>query len=294
LELIASNGKSEERNAVMRDKRLFHEHLIHQKKENDASSHLLTQFAPSNHHETDVQDEDKLDEDHIPLKKLKSTKNNSKRPLSLESHSLAKVDNPYFIQYFKKDSASEKGLEVHETARFGSETLELLPDEDLTPQFKNKMAMKWDRKKKKFLHVNPQADLKAKSLVRNESGQLVSLNHYKPKLYDEWKKESKRSIPREGEMDKSAQKDNSAGSVLAKALQRRKSSSKEKDLDPLSLKPSIQKQSQKSKQGKTNKRELLSKDEIMKGRKNKVKNLTKNKPRPKSKKAKGKSKKGKR
>ncbi|XP_063769378.1 ATP-dependent RNA helicase DDX54 [Pseudophryne corroboree] len=98
-------------------------------------------------------------------------------------------DPEFYIPYRPKDFDSERGLSVagssFEQAAAGA-VLDLLGDqnEDLS---KTKHVMKWDRKKKKFVGAGGHQD---KKKIRTESGRLIS-SSYKKNIYEDWKKKYK-------------------------------------------------------------------------------------------------------
>ncbi|XP_040272589.1 ATP-dependent RNA helicase DDX54 isoform X2 [Bufo bufo] len=98
-------------------------------------------------------------------------------------------DSEYYVPYRPKDFESERGLSIagnsFEQAAAGA-VLDLLGDhtEDLK---KTKHVMKWDRKKKKFVGAGGNEN---KKKIKTESGRVIS-SSYKSNIYEDWKKRYK-------------------------------------------------------------------------------------------------------
>ncbi|XP_069817529.1 ATP-dependent RNA helicase DDX54 [Dendropsophus ebraccatus] len=98
-------------------------------------------------------------------------------------------DSEYYVPYRPRDFESERGLSIagnsFEQAAAGA-VLDLLGDqtEDLK---RTKHIMKWDRKKKKFVGTGGQED---KKKIKTESGRVIS-SSYKTNIYADWKKKYK-------------------------------------------------------------------------------------------------------
>ncbi|XP_066459918.1 ATP-dependent RNA helicase DDX54 isoform X3 [Eleutherodactylus coqui] len=98
-------------------------------------------------------------------------------------------DSEYYVPYRPKDFESERGLSVagnsFEQAAAGAE-LDLLGDQTQDLR-KTKHVMKWDRKKKKFVGAGGHKDTKK---IKTESGRVIS-SSYKTNIYQDWKKKYK-------------------------------------------------------------------------------------------------------
>ncbi|XP_075069848.1 ATP-dependent RNA helicase DDX54 [Mixophyes fleayi] len=102
---------------------------------------------------------------------------------------VAAQDPEFYVPYRPKDFDSERGLSIagnsFEKAAAGA-VMDLLGDqtEDLS---KTNHVLKWDRKKKKFVGAGGHQD---KKKIRTESGRLIS-SSYKKNIYEDWKKKYK-------------------------------------------------------------------------------------------------------
>jgi len=117
-------------------------------------------------------------------------------------------DLEFYISSVPKNLDTEKGLEINPITNKSTE-LELIPDEK-DEFMKKKQSKKWDRKKMKFVTVEPTATtvqtlLKGERKAKNESGQAVKKKHSTGHMYQEWKEKTKMYIPKEGEMEDTLQ-----------------------------------------------------------------------------------------
>ncbi|KAK3910911.1 ATP-dependent RNA helicase DDX54 [Frankliniella fusca] len=96
------------------------------------------------------------------------------------------VDKEHFIPYTAPDKYSEEGLSVNFYKEASSATLDLTGDTEEMMRNK-KRQMKWDRKKKKMVQVNPD---KKVSMIKTESGQWIP-STYKSGRYKEWQEKNK-------------------------------------------------------------------------------------------------------
>ncbi|XP_026988774.1 ATP-dependent RNA helicase DDX54 [Tachysurus fulvidraco] len=102
-------------------------------------------------------------------------------------------DEEFYIPYRPKDFESERGLSLAAEGnsfdhQASSAVLDLMGDENTTLDQHTKM-MRWDRKRKRFVHDTGKEDKKNK--IKTESGQVVSAKKSKKSFYEEWKKKYK-------------------------------------------------------------------------------------------------------
>ncbi|CAH2244150.1 jg23456 [Pararge aegeria aegeria] len=95
---------------------------------------------------------------------------------------LAKRDENY-IPHFASDQHTESGMAVNFAASASSAELELRSDCD-AGQRTHRTQMRWDRKRKKMVHVDPDGGRK---MIRTESGGRVSAS-FRSGRYAEWRK----------------------------------------------------------------------------------------------------------
>uniref|UniRef100_A0A8C9TRU4 ATP-dependent RNA helicase DDX54 n=1 Tax=Scleropages formosus TaxID=113540 RepID=A0A8C9TRU4_SCLFO len=113
------------------------------------------------------------------------------RPKSKKNRQ-SSCDPEFYIPYRPKDFDSERGLSLGgEGSTFekqaSSAVLDLMGDEgDHLNHHKN--MMKWDRKRKRFVHETGKEN---KKKVKTESGQVVNPSKKKKNFYEEWKKKYK-------------------------------------------------------------------------------------------------------
>uniref|UniRef100_A0AAR2J4A0 RNA helicase n=1 Tax=Pygocentrus nattereri TaxID=42514 RepID=A0AAR2J4A0_PYGNA len=114
------------------------------------------------------------------------------RPKSKKKRQLGR-DEEFYIPYRPKDFDSERGLSLGSEGNIfeqqaSSAVLDLMGDESNTMN-QHKSMMKWDRKRKRFVHDTGKEDKKNK--IKTESGQVVSAKKKKKNFYEEWKKKYK-------------------------------------------------------------------------------------------------------
>ncbi|KAF7688576.1 ATP-dependent RNA helicase DDX54 [Silurus meridionalis] len=102
-------------------------------------------------------------------------------------------DEEFYIPYRPKDFESERGLSLATQGssfdhQASSAVLDLMGDDNSTLDQHQKM-MRWDRKRKRFVHDTGKDDKKNK--IKTESGQVVSVKKSKKNFYEEWKKKYK-------------------------------------------------------------------------------------------------------
>ncbi|KAI5615635.1 ATP-dependent RNA helicase DDX54, partial [Silurus asotus] len=102
-------------------------------------------------------------------------------------------DEEFYIPYRPKDFESERGLSLATQGssfdhQASSAVLDLMGDDNSTLDQHQKM-MRWDRKRKRFVHDTGKDDKKNK--IKTESGQVVSAKKSKKNFYEEWKKKYK-------------------------------------------------------------------------------------------------------
>lgn len=98
-------------------------------------------------------------------------------------------DNEFYLPYQSNQHFSEKGLQIEKpfNAELASAVLDLNGDESQSINRVNN-AMKWDRKKKKFISSGNTEQSKKK--IKTESGQWISAS-FKTDLYKKWKEKVK-------------------------------------------------------------------------------------------------------
>ncbi|CAN8027400.1 unnamed protein product [Ixodes persulcatus] len=97
-------------------------------------------------------------------------------------------DEEFYIPHFSSDFHSEKGLELEKTfeQQASQAVLDLTADDEKMLR-KQKSTMKWDRKKKRF--VREGNDDPKKKKIRTESGAWIPAS-YKSDVYKQWKRKS--------------------------------------------------------------------------------------------------------
>lgn len=97
-------------------------------------------------------------------------------------------DEDFYIPHFSSDFHSEKGLELEKTFQqeASQAVLDLTGDDERFLQ-KQRSTMKWDRKKKRF--VREGSDDPKKKKIRTESGAWIPAS-YKSDVYKQWKRKS--------------------------------------------------------------------------------------------------------
>ncbi|OWR54619.1 putative ATP-dependent RNA helicase DDX54 [Danaus plexippus plexippus] len=88
-----------------------------------------------------------------------------------------------YIPHFASDQHTEAGMAVNFAAGASSAELEMRGDCDATVR-QHRAQLKWDRKRKKMVHVDPDGGRK---MIRTESGGRVPAS-YKSGRYDAWRK----------------------------------------------------------------------------------------------------------
>ncbi|XP_037277849.1 ATP-dependent RNA helicase DDX54 [Rhipicephalus microplus] len=132
-----------------------------------------------------------------------ATKSKKAKPASFK-------DEQFYIPHFASDFHSEKGLELEKTfeQQASQAVLDLTGDDDKYLR-KQKSALKWDRKRKRF--VRDDSDPKKKK-IRTESGAWIPAS-YKSDVYKQWRKKAQMDARDEGGDDDD---EGEAGSGLGK------------------------------------------------------------------------------
>ncbi|XP_034257022.1 ATP-dependent RNA helicase DDX54 [Thrips palmi] len=97
-----------------------------------------------------------------------------------------KVDEKHYIPYSAPDKYLEEGLSVNFTKDANAASLDLTGDTDEMMRHK-KQQMKWDRKKKKMVQVNPE---KKVTMIKTEAGQWIP-STFKSGRYQNWQEKNK-------------------------------------------------------------------------------------------------------
>lgn len=204
---INSNNKTSA-SEVMRTKRSRDSHLVDKfqrtKEEMQAESQpirpavqnsVTTQLHQGEEEEEEDDDDDK-DLQGVFSKVVGGKKRNENvdvyRPKSKKSRRSGR-DEEFYIPYRPKDFESERGLSLAvEGSSFerqaSTAALDLMGDDNSTLDQHKKM-MRWDRKRKRFVHDTGKEDKKSK--IKTESGQVVMAKKSKKNFYEEWKKKYK-------------------------------------------------------------------------------------------------------
>lgn len=175
-----------------------------------------------------------------------------KRKKKKGKESSAEKNAEYYVPYKPTNHYSERGLEVEKSAfeqQAAGEILDLTGDEMKTLK-NNTKQMKWDRKKKKFVNMTGKETHKKR--IKTESGVWIPAT-YKSDLYKKWKQRQK--------VDSRDADDDSDAELSKEKLNRNM--------------PHFKKYKKSGKvkgpEGKPPKKELRSKEEIVKQRKRKQK-----------------------
>ncbi|XP_056603234.1 ATP-dependent RNA helicase DDX54 [Triplophysa dalaica] len=195
---INSNNKSNA-SEVMRAKRSRDSHLVDKflkARAEVTAETAVTMATGSVTKPTEEEDEEREDlqnffSDVVGGKRRKQD-GETDRPKNKKSRRSGK-DEEFYIPYRPKDFNSERGLSLGGDGgsfeqQASSAVLDLMGDEDNTLT-RHKSMMKWDRKKKRFVHDTGKEEKNKK--VKTESGQVVSGKRKKKNFYDEWKKKNK-------------------------------------------------------------------------------------------------------
>ncbi|XP_054930495.1 ATP-dependent RNA helicase DDX54 [Dermacentor andersoni] len=165
-------------------------------------------------------------------------------------------DEEFYIPHFASDFHSEKGLELEKSfeQQASQAVLDLTGDDDKYLK-QQKKALRWDRKKKRF--VRDDSDPKNKK-IRTESGAWIPAS-YKSDVYKQWRKKAQMDARDEGSGD-----DDDGEGGVGSGLGKQKISACDR-LGKRHSGPPRQKGSKKHFQ-----RELKTKEEILKERKRKA------------------------
>lgn len=155
------------------------------------------------------EEQEESDDDGTLASRLLSKASMKKRflldPNQLETKKSFK-DEQFYISVEPTTAVNEfeeKGLRVNEES-YSNDPLKAasmdLMAEDNESLLKKKQVMQWDKKKKKYVMVNPAAEAKKKRIIKNESGALVK-DGDKVDLYASWKKKTHVRIQRVGEQE---------------------------------------------------------------------------------------------
>lgn len=172
---------------AMREKRSCHQTTIqkfHQKIA-DRAKNAIAAPAPA-----DISlpgtTEDEIDEAFKTI--IKGSKRRIFDAESVRKKKMRRVekDEEHYIPYASADKYTEEGLTVNFEKEANSASLDLLGDTDEMMRNKSQQ-MKWDRKKKKMVQINPD---KKVTMVRTESGQKIPAT-YKSGRYKKWVEKNK-------------------------------------------------------------------------------------------------------
>ncbi|XP_054158117.1 ATP-dependent RNA helicase DDX54-like [Oppia nitens] len=167
-------------------------------------------------------------------------------------------DNEFYVRYQSDQHFSEKGLEMDKpfNAQMASAVLDFNGDESQSMNRSNN-ALKWDRKKKKFLAAG-NTDNSKKKKIKTESGNWISAS-YKSDLYKKWKQKSK--------TDQQISDDEGDGGVGGEEEGRDIDQEKAKRNESISkLSKKMMKDNNKQSSRRPPKRELKNREEIYKER----------------------------
>ncbi|CAH1647234.1 unnamed protein product [Spodoptera littoralis] len=150
---------------------------------NDAPSYLAMKRKKQVHGKTvqKVRDNKKLMAEGV----LEDTSNIKSRPPNQPPKKKKKevVRDENYISHYASDQHTEMGMAVNFAAGAASAQLELGADSGDAARAQHAM-LRWDRKRKKMVHVDPDGGRK---MIRTESGGRVPAS-YRSGRYDEWRK----------------------------------------------------------------------------------------------------------
>ncbi|CAB3257845.1 unnamed protein product [Arctia plantaginis] len=112
---------------------------------------------------------------------IKPTKGGENQPAKKKKKEVVRDEN--YISHFASDQHTEMGMAVNFNAGAASATLELAADSGDAARAQ-RSALRWDRKRKKMVHVDPDGGRK---MIRTESGGRVPAS-FRSGRYDEWRK----------------------------------------------------------------------------------------------------------
>ena len=203
-------------------------------------------------------------------------------------------DSEYYISHFQSDAATERGYSIAGNAtnfsrQASSIQMDIMGDDNST-LVKQSRALKWDKKKKKFVQETVGQD--NKKMVRTDTGALVPAS-YKSDAYAQWRQKTKMSIPRVGDTEANVIDVNTRLAVKQKKF-KHNTVHAPKTLDPLSKNYERKLRQMKKKGANTNAKEqqpkfksdLKSRQTMLKERKIKENRREKNARAPKKRKSK--------
>ncbi|KAL6079659.1 ATP-dependent RNA helicase DDX54 [Balamuthia mandrillaris] len=203
-----------EASVMMREKRSRHDAIIQKKQEQVKQSSKQEQTFTEeqlDRHDAEVDEQDETqdlstDSSGNPetKQKKKNKKKKNKQGLGVKSskHTPAQSfkDEEFFMSPFPQNQHKEDALSVNVGSEMAEASLDLLAD-DKQDLMKQRSAMRWDRKKKKFVHASALAEKsKSKKIMFNESGAAVGKNN-KLNKYKQWMEKTKARIPVAGERE---------------------------------------------------------------------------------------------
>lgn len=93
----------------------------------------------------------------------------------------------------------------HEKNFLEDVTMNLIPDEDASKNFKGKTAMKWDAQKKRYILKKVDREGKVIAEKRNESGQKITKKMKENKkgegIYKKWQQKTHLNLQKAGEQE---------------------------------------------------------------------------------------------
>ncbi|KAI8853756.1 P-loop containing nucleoside triphosphate hydrolase protein [Chytridium lagenaria] len=101
-------------------------------------------------------------------------------------------DPEFYIDYEKKDNASERGF----NERAGDVIVDVTGDDEETMMTKKKGNLVWDKRKKTFVRTTVGADNRKR--IKTESGASVPAT-FKSNRFERWQRKTRVSLPRTGE-----------------------------------------------------------------------------------------------
>ncbi|KAK7174080.1 hypothetical protein R3I93_003799 [Phoxinus phoxinus] len=212
FEINSSNKTSA--SEVMRAKRSRDSVLVH--KFSTARAELMGQTAVPMVTNTEPRPDEDEDEIQTVFSEVVGGKKRKQDTEISRKKTLPGKDEEFYIPYRPKDFDSERGLSLGADAgsfehQASSAVLDLMGDESKSLN-QHKSLMKWDRKRKRFVHDTGNNDKHKK--IKTESGTVVSGKKNKKNFYEEWKKKNKmddRASDSDGETGGALRGRNSSG-----------------------------------------------------------------------------------
>jgi ATP-dependent RNA helicase DDX54/DBP10 len=145
-------------------------------------------------------------------------------------------DEQFYVPYQPKDTFAEKGYAITGNSfveQANKSVIDFTGGDEAEQMMKQQKALKWDKKKKRYIRETVGADNKKR--IRTESGALIPAS-YKTNAYDEWVKKHNINLPRNGDAEVKIDK-----TLLQRKRYRQGSEKKDKNRSELKNKEQIHK-----------------------------------------------------